>query len=752
MMAIILLLIILLCDNVNSFNIITTKQYQHHKINMISRFDQQDDVINKLLSQDVIQVFQLIKRNPLSFTPNQEQATLLLNNLNKLIGTESLTDTSKFYDTLFKTGVIKAYGSMNQDGPLNGLRLPELEFMLYNDPPSIFEETGINSEHLENLEIPNYNTKGYTASTYSMKEDKIKTAYHCFIVASLQTIFSITLKDTFFDPTMILLSIVLLMSGIAIDGPFFFDGTFTRQIKWMSFRINTLLNPDEKKKDTRRNAATFIVAYLVGTPIKRFESNVNDLDPYSFFISPDGPKVDLQDPSLHIGQSAGDLAVAMDMNGLNRLSAAFMASSAVDAFDGLKVEPLNSYTKNVLAFICLRSIKPAFSSIPKNYFPQKLIPSATIWGFLQSSLILKEVGHKVLDAVQEVFENGGGVGDAIFSIESNLPDNFMIASPTSTRRHIRKMTEETIAKSRRSIVPTLSTILEARAVPVVESLISDSEISLIQGTDRLYTKNELILRTNATMAEVDDCAKTLMHLMTKVDKIKTGRVQPQTQKKIKDIATKVLNVKLSKEVDQVESELISNPILLSEASDIDTIVAYESLGLSKSFAHFFSKHSMEYPILDNLIDPFIEISNAQNFMMKKFNKIEEWWLFYGSVVLEYALGIQKKKFINITWDASNMTTGIENDDRLKEDNKAAGITKKLFSMTNELKNILKLGSDDEAEAVLARIKKIAQREKQDWKKMILEEEGTFNFALKDELEKNMIRMKQINDRMTDLNK
>lgn len=751
MMVIILLLIILLCDNVNSFNIITTKQYQHHKINMISRFDKQDDVINKLLNQDVIQVFQLMKRNPLSFTPNQEQATLLLNNLNKLIGTESLTDTSKFYDTLFKTGVIKAYGCMNLDGPLNGLRLPELEYMLYNDPPSIFEETGINSEHLENLEIPNYNTKGYTASTYSMKEDKIKTAYHCFIVASLQTIFSITLKDTFFDPTMILLSIVLLFSSIIVDGPFFFDGTiFKRQIKWMAFRINTLLNPAERKKDTRRDAATFIVAYLVGTPIKRFESNVNDLD-HSFFISPDGPKVDLQDPALHI-QSAGDHHVAMDMNGLNRLSAAFMASAAVDAFDGWKVEPLNSYTKNVLAFIALRSIKPAFSSIPKNDFPQKLTTTISIWGFLQSSLILKEVGHKVLDAVQEVFENGGGVGDAIFSIEANLPDNFMTASPTSTRRHIRKMTEETIAKSRRSIVPTLSTILEARAVPEVESPIIDSEITLIQGTDRLYTKNELILRTNATMAEVDDCAKTLMHLMAKVDKIKTGRVQPQTQMKIKEIATKVLNAKLSKEVDKVESEVISNPILLSEASSIDTIVAYESLGLSKLFAHFFSKHSMEYPILDNLIDPFIEISNAQNVMMKKINKIEEWWLFYGSVVLEYTLGIQKTKFINSAWDASNMSTGIENDDRLKEDNKATGITKKLFSMTNELKNILKLGSDDEAEAVLARIKKIAQRDKQDWKKMIVEDEGTFKNALKDELEKNMIRMKQINDRMTDLNK
>jgi hypothetical protein len=94
--------------------------------------------------------------------------------MNQLVNSNSLKDVSKFYDTLYKRGSIKAYGSMNQDGPLNSLRFPDLEFMLYNDPPSVFRLTGINSEHLENLEIPNYNTKGYTSLKYDIQNQEFK--------------------------------------------------------------------------------------------------------------------------------------------------------------------------------------------------------------------------------------------------------------------------------------------------------------------------------------------------------------------------------------------------------------------------------------------------------------------------------------------------------------------------------------------------------------------------------------------------
>jgi hypothetical protein len=375
-------------------------------------------------------------------------------NINQLVDTNTLTDISKFYEMLQKTGLLKSYATMNSDGPINNLGLPDLEHMLYSDPSSIFQYTGINGEHVENLEIPNYNTRGYTASTYSDKDNNYQTAYHSFIVASLQTILSISIKDTFFDPTILLLSIAMLTSAIIVDGPTMFDGLFSRQMSWMLFRISTLLNANERKKEIRRNAGTFLVAYLVGSPIKRFE-NVNDLNPNSIFVSPDGPKIDLQDAALQNG--------IIDREGLNRLSATFMASSAVDSFDGRKVQPLNNYMKRVLAMIGLRSSKPLFSTMLGKDFPQKLLPTMTIWGFLQSSLILKEVGGNVLDAVADVFEKGGGVGDAIFAIEANLPAEYMNASPTATRRQIRKMTEESFSKSKRSVVSTLAAILEAKS-------------------------------------------------------------------------------------------------------------------------------------------------------------------------------------------------------------------------------------------------------------------------------------------------
>jgi len=750
--AVLLVVLLALLNNVNSFNMIYKQTKHHHNhlnINMISSFDHNNDMINQLLSKDVIQVFQLMKRNPSSFIPNKEQAIALFNNLNRLIGSDSLSDTSKFYESLHKSGVIKAYGSMNQDGPLNSLKLPHLEHMLYTDPPSIFREIGIDSEHVENLEVPNYNTRGYTASTYSIKDNDVKTAYHSFIVASLQTILSISLKDTFFDPSMVILSIGLLLSGIVIDGPTMFDGLFSRQLGWMSFRVSTLLNPDERKKDTRRNAATFLVAYLVGTPIKRFESNVNDLNPSSFFINPDGPKVDLQDPSLHSGQSTGALGV-MDMNGLNRLSATFMASYAVDAFDGRKVQPLSNYIKNLLAIIGLRSSKPIYSNIPSKDFPQKLIPTMTIWGFLQSSLILKEVGSKVLDAVVEVFETGGGVGDAIFAIEANLPDNYMSASPTATRYQIRKMTEESFSRSRRSVVSTLSTILEARAIPDDEAAITDSEISLIPGTDRTFTKDELILRPNPSMADVDECVKTYMHLLSTVDKKKFGKVQRETQMKIKDIASQVMNAKLALEIDKVENEIIKDQVLQAEINkeisgiNYDTKAAYESLGLLSSFATFLATNSN--PLVDNLIDPLIDVSNTKKFVLNNINKIEEWWLFYGSVIFDHTLGITNKNFINNVWDAPNISTGIE-DDRASNP-KDSGVSKKMTEMTTELKNIIKAGYDSEVEALLVKIKNLSA--KKEWRKMVDEEKGSFNTMLSEQADANMKRILQINERISEL--
>lgn len=753
MFSVLLVVLLVLLNNVNSFNMMykQTKHHHHHNnlnINMISSFDHNNnDMINQLLSKDVIQVFQLMKRNPTSFIPNKEQAIALFNNLNRLIGSDSLSDTSKFYESLHKSGVIKAYGSMNQDGPLNSLKLPHLEHMLYTDPPSIFREFDIDSEHVENLDIPNYNTKGYTASTYSTKDDDVKTAYHSLIVASLQTILSISLKDTFFDPSMVILSIGLLLSGIVIDGPTMFDGMFSRQLAWSSFRVSTLLNADERKKDTRRNAATFLVAYLVGTPIKRFESNINDLNPSSFFMSPYGPKVDLQDPSLHSGQSTGAL---MDSNGLNRLSATFMASYAVDAFDGSKVRPLSNYIKNLLAIIGLRSSKPIYSNIPSKDFPQKLIPTMTIWGFLQSSLILREVGSKVLDAVVEVFENGGGVGDAIFAIEANLPDNYMNASPTATRYQIRKMTEESFSRSKRSIVSTLATILEARAIPNDEAAINDSEISLIPGTDRTFTRDELILRSNPSMADVDECAKTLMHLLSKVDKKKFGRVQRETHMKIKDIASQVMDAKLALEINKVENEIINDQILQAQVNKeisgihYDTKAAYERLGLSSSFATFLVTNSN--PFVDNLIDPLIDVSNVKKFVEGNINKLEEWWLFYGSVIFEHTLGITNKKFIISIWDAANISTGIEDDgaSNLKDN----GMSKKMAEMTTELKNIVKAGYDTEADALLAKIKNLSQ--KKEWRKMIDEEKGTFNTFLSEQADANMIRLNQINERISEL--
>lgn len=766
------LVLLLLINNVISFHNIKYKEYNKRcNINMISRFDQ-NEVINQISMKNIIEgkyndfyhiffilliliyylliiVFQLIKQNP-SLKPTKDQACLLLNNMNQLVNSNSLKDVGKFYETLYKRGTIKAFGSMNKDGPLNSLRLPELEFMLYSDPSSVFKLTGVNSEYLENLEIPNYNTRGYTATNYDVRNQEYKTAVNTFIVASLQSILSITLKSTFFDPTMLLLSIMFMTSSIILDGPTMFDGMFSRQLSWLQFRISQLLNPIERKNETRKNAATFLIGYLVGSPIKRFESNVQDLNPFSFFVSPDGPKVDLQDPSLH-GQNPNGGISLMDVHGLMRLSATFMASYAIDAYDGKKVQPLNSYMKNLLAIIGLRSTKQIFSTIENKDFPQKLIPTMTIWGFLQSYLILKEVGSNVLEAVVEVFERGGGVGDAIFAIEANLPADYMTKSPTATRHQIRKMTEDAFCKARKSIVPTLKTILDARLIPDEEEPITDDEIKLIPGTDRSYTVKELILRPNPTMADVDECAKTLMYLLQKFDKKKYGKVLPETNKRIKDVASQVLTARMAIEVSKVENEIRQEKAekyqSSKEASEVgfDIDAAYQSLGLTKALASFLAKNS-KTPLAEILVDPFIDLSNVKSFLHSNANKVEEWWLFYGSIMYEHMMGINNKKFISSVWDSSNLNTGIIESDTKSESN--TGANKNMAELTKDLTNIVKASYDNEVDALLAQIKQASQ--KATWQKLIEENKGVFNSILKDEEDKNTLRAQQIFDRIAKL--
>ena len=326
----------------------------------------------------------------------------------------------------------------------------------------------------------------------------------------------------------------------------------------------------------------------------------------------------------------------------------------------------------------------------------------------------------------------------------------MNASPTATRRQIRKMTEESFSKSKRSVVSTLAAILEAKSVPTNEEAITDAEIALIPGTNRKYTKDELILRPNPTMEEVDDCAKTLMHLMQLVDKKKYGKVQRETQMKIRDIASQLVNAKLALEVNKVENEIIEEQVSISEANkqssgvNFDTVAAFESLGLSHSFASFLAMNPNSF-IVDNLLDPLLDISHSKKFFLSNMNKIEEWWLFYGSIIVDQALGVSSKKFINNVWDAPNLTTGTFNDDNTAIKSKKS----EMAEMTKELNNILKATYDSEADALLVHIKKLTQS-KESFKNMVDEEKGAFNTILQEQKEKNVQRTKQINDRIAEL--
>jgi hypothetical protein len=297
----------------------------------------------------------------------------------------------------------------------------------------------------------------------------------------------------------------------------------------------------------------------------------------------------------------------------------------------------------------------------------------------------------------------------------------------------------------------LKTILDAKSIPEEEEAITDSEIKLIPGTDRTYTVKELILRPNPSMADVDDCAKTLMHLLTKVDKKKYGKVLPETINRIKDIASQVVTARLAAEVNKVENEILQERAekyqSSKEASEVNfDIEAYQSLGLTKIFASFLAKNSKTPAFAEILIDPFIDMSNVKNFLHNNFNKIEEWWIFYGSIMYEHMMGMSNKNFVSSIWDSSNLNTGIIEAET--NSNSKAGASKNMVELTKDLTNIVKASYDSEVDALLAQIKQAAQ--KTSWQKLIEENKGIFNTMLKDDEDKNTMRLQQINDRIAEL--
>ena len=142
------------------------------------------------------------------------------------------------------------------------------------------------------------------------------------------------------------------MGLVVAESPVFYNGELSRQIGWMGATISQALDTNVKHHAIRHDAATFVVSYLLGSPITGVQLNPADITTRQRFRYPDAPRIDVRDPAILVLENAAQL----DLTGLKRMSAIHMAGVALDAIDGKKKSlEMTGYAKVLLAALAQRA-------------------------------------------------------------------------------------------------------------------------------------------------------------------------------------------------------------------------------------------------------------------------------------------------------------------------------------------------------------------------------------------------------------
>ena len=368
-------------------------------LSMITMPEDRDSMVEELLKQNqFFNAYSLILRDPY-LNPDKDQITMLLNNLDVLANSGSAMDVSRFYDRLQKmkgNTMLPSFGVMAVDGPTYNQKLLDFESMLADDPAFFHSVTQLSPEIFYSLEIPNEFNKFSSAKT--TQEKLWNQSQQACILAMMQFYanWGFNGGDTSNALSNVAVTLVLAASIILSESPAFFNGQLTRAIGW---KQAVMTHSADAARPYRQAAATFIVSYLLGSPIQSVEPNPIDEKTQQRFQFSDAPRVQIRDPALLVL----DNAAMADMSGLKRLSTVHMAGAALDAIDGQHPPVMTGYTKTLLAALGQRATNPYHSTIRHEDFPRRLLPTLARWGFVESVLLLREVESSgALDAVVSV--------------------------------------------------------------------------------------------------------------------------------------------------------------------------------------------------------------------------------------------------------------------------------------------------------------------------------------------------------------
>lgn len=282
---------------------------------------------------------------------------------------------------------------------------------------------------------------------------------------------------------------------VVLESPPLFNGGLKKAIGWLRSSIYENTDEQEIKRIYRSNAATFLVSYLLGSPIQEFDLDGSKESTRKKFVFSDVPRIDIRDQVMF----SFDDSKQVDISSLKKFATIHMAQCAMDAIDETGTPKISEYSKVMLAAFAQRASSPLYSKIAGEEFPNRLLPTLTRWGFVEAALIIRE-SIEAIDALVEVFMMGGGVGDAVAAIErTTSPENAV-----SKRRNIRlaQQAEKRVKSSSSYTAITAVNNAKLVATPKPEG-IDSWEIEEIKGTT-LITKEEILLPKDPSPQQVNN--------------------------------------------------------------------------------------------------------------------------------------------------------------------------------------------------------------------------------------------------------
>ena len=221
-------------------------------------------------------------------------------------------------------------------------------------------------------------------------------------------------KQLGIDPLTTL--IPLTFGGFAVDQIFYQGAAFET--------VYQKLFPQYKKKIIDHEAGHFLMAYLLGIPVRGCITNAWDARKY--------PEIRGQAGTIFFDQKlATELQnQKMTRSSLDRMSVVIMAGIAAEAILYGKAEGGAADERNLVAF--LTSIQPPWDVLR--------IQGQARWAAMQAILLIKE--HQAsYTALCNAIEAGKSVGDCVLAIEENLPAVLPSAQRIEDRKDRKKTME-----------------------------------------------------------------------------------------------------------------------------------------------------------------------------------------------------------------------------------------------------------------------------------------------------------------------